>query len=263
MRKAVNSADELIQMFQDLQSRAVKSGGSEKKTYSCLKCQDKEGYITHDDNGYERWTFCECHQQKRVDRLFKSSQITGNFQKLGFRTFKREERPAIIQSAYNCAYTYYKDFDIIKEKRQNSIALLGEPGAGKTHLLMAIANNLLKRGVGVSYFPWVEGFNEMKDNLDHLETRINRLQRVPVLFIDDLYKGRKEPTDFQIEQLFAIVNYRYLHNLPLMISSEYDIDQLCGFDKAIGSRIFEMARDYTVILRGDGLNYRISGGAAS
>ncbi|WP_412104701.1 MULTISPECIES: AAA family ATPase [Viridibacillus] len=32
----------------------------------------------------------------------------------------------------------------IKGIRQNSIALIGQPGVGKTHLLMAVANNSMK-----------------------------------------------------------------------------------------------------------------------
>ncbi|MFD2118157.1 hypothetical protein ACFSTH_11715 [Paenibacillus yanchengensis] len=29
---------------------------------------------------------------------------------------------------------------------------------------MAVSNNLLDRGVEVVYFPWVEGFNSLKDD---------------------------------------------------------------------------------------------------
>lgn len=218
--------------------------------------------MVRDEDGYERWRFCECRELKRVERLFSSSQITEAYQKLGFKNFRTQGRPQPIVDAYTCASTYFKNFHEIKEQRQNSIALLGVPGSGKTHLLMAVANNLLRQGVGVIYFPWVEGFNELKDNLDNLDFRIHQLQKVPVLFIDDLFKGRKIPTEFQTEQLFAIVNYRYLNNLPMLVSSERDIDELCEIDTATGSRIYEMARDYCVIMKGGSeLNYRIVGAA--
>ncbi|MNT65772.1 hypothetical protein D3C72_2037790 [compost metagenome] len=143
------------------------------------------------------------------------------------------------------------------------MALLGRPGSGKTHLLMAISNHLIANGVGVIYFPWVEGFNELRGNLDTLDTRIKALQQAEVLFLDDLFKGQelvagKEPTKFQLEQLFAIINYRYLENKPILVSSEKTIAQFCGFDEAIGSRINEMCRDYKVILNGGiELNYRL------
>lgn len=249
-------------MFESLRSRAVKPAGSDR-TVECPKCQDMEGYITRNEEGYEVWTFCVCRQRKRIERLFKSSQITEGFRKLGFRNFKTAGRPQPVIDAYECAELYLKSFKQIRNERQNSIALLGEPGSGKTHLLMAISNNLIqKHGIQVIYFPWVEVWNEIRDNLDLLQENIYRLQRAEVLFIDDLFKGRETPTDFQLEQLFAIVNYRYLNNLPMLVSSERDIDQLCEIDTAIGSRIYEMARDYCVILRGEGLNYRINAGAS-
>ncbi|MFD2746968.1 hypothetical protein ACFSTH_11710 [Paenibacillus yanchengensis] len=73
-----------------------------------------------------------------------------------------------------------------------------------------------------------------------------------------MFKGRKEPTTFQLEQLFGLVNHRYLNNKPLLISSEKSISQICEFDEAIGSRINEMCRNYRVILSGSQeLNYRL------
>lgn len=232
-------------------------------TYNCPRCKDQEGYLVRGEDGYEYWSSCECREKRRVERLFKSSQITDAFQKLGFKNFKVDGMPQPIVDAFHCSATYFRNFQAIRDTRHNSICLLGEPGSGKTHLLMAISNCLISQGVGVTYFPWVEGFNELKDNLNDLDNRIQKLQNAPTLFIDDLFKGRSKPTEFQLEQLFAIVNFRYLNNLPLLVSSERCVDELCSIDKAIGSRIYEMARNYTVILSGLELNYRIHGGAAS
>lgn len=133
--------------------------------------------------------------------------------------------------AYYTALKYVSNFDKIRNDRKNSLALLGKPGAGKTYLLTAIANRLLKKGVSVLYFPWAEGFNEIKNDLSSLETRIHHMSTVSVLFIDDLFKGRKEPTPFKLEQLFAIINYRYLNHLPILVSSEKDIDQICDYER--------------------------------
>jgi len=170
----------------------------------------------------------------------------------------------VVKNAYACAEAYLKYFPQLRSSRSNSIALLGKPGSGKTHLLIAIANNLLGQGVGVLYFPWVEGFNDLKSNFDAIQDKIHRIKQVEVLFIDDLFKGRRQITDFQIEQMFEIINYRYLNHLPIMISSEKDIDQLCEIDEAIGSRIYEMTKNFTVVLKGDKrLNYRIVGGRSN
>lgn len=227
-------------------------------TFECDVCEDREGFIVK-DNGHEFWRQCDvCFQKKKVRRLLKSSQITDRFrQEYTFNSFVVNERPEVIYLAYETARSYFKGFEKIITKRQNSIGLFGNPGSGKTHLLGAITNNFLARGIGVVYFPWVEGLNDLKGDWEKINTKVDQLKNAEVLFIDDLFKGRKAVTDWQLEQLFEIINYRYLNYLPIMVSSEKNIDQLMDIDEGIASRIYEMTKFYTVTLEGANLNYRI------
>ncbi len=216
-------------------------------------------------NGAEVWVQCSCIEWRRAQKLMRSSEITNDFKKLGFQNFRTEGKPELIKGAYECALSYFRSFNEIKGERQNSIALLGQPGAGKTHLLTAIANNLIrKKRVGVQYFPYVEGFNDLKDDFDKLEEKMERMKRTEVLFIDDLFKptGKdKKPraTDWQIEQTYAVINHRYLNHMPVLISSELPIDQLVEVDEALATRIYEMCKDYLVLIQGDKfqLNHRL------
>lgn len=227
-------------------------------SFECEICKDQEGQFYRNEQGYEYWRDCVCIENKKRQRLIESSQITEEFQKKTFSNFEHQNEHVQVKEAYEKAYNYTRDFAKIKNERQNSICLLGQPGGGKTHLLMAISNNLIKRGIEVIYFPWVEGFNELKGDFDKLEQRINKLQKVDVLYIDDMFKGRDKPTEFQKEQAFAIINYRYLQNLPVLISSERSIADMCDIDEALGSRINEMCRSYKAILNaGKEINYRL------
>lgn len=250
----------------------------------CSLCKDEGGYIQplKDENGEviyddyiaqdgtvkgskvrEGWVFCSCIQTKKIQRLFKSSQITEQMRAMGFKNFDITDAPKVIADAKEKAIDYYKKFNDIRGSRKNSIALVGQPGSGKTHLLMAVANTLLHFGTQVIYFSWVDGFNDLKDNMDRLNEMIYRLQHTEVLFIDDMFKGRDKLTDFQRETLFAIVNHRYLNHMPMLISSEKDTDMMCDMDEAIGSRIHEMCRDYMVVMSGGReLNYRLRGETA-
>lgn len=250
--------------------------------FDCPICMDEGSYIEemkdqqgnvvydiyYDNDGNEKtrkafevMTICKCVAEKRVQRLFKSSRITEEMQGKGFKTFDTEGRSELIVNAKNRVLQYYRDFQAIRKQRNNSIALLGQPGCGKTHLLMALANTLIYYGTAVIYFSWIDGFNDLKDNFDNLKDMIHRLQTVEVLFIDDMFKGRREITDFQRETLFAIINYRYLNHLPVLISSEKDTDQMCSIDEAIGSRIHEMCRDHLIVMQGKELNFRLRGEA--
>lgn len=108
------------------------------------------------------------------------------------------------------------------------------------------------------YFPYREGFDEIKDDLDALEEKASRMKEVDVLFIDDLYK--RGATEFEIKTMFSVINYRYLNHKPIMVSSELLEDDLLDIDEALGSRILEMGKDFTVAITGDRklLNHRLA-----
>jgi DNA replication protein DnaC len=227
-------------------------------TWICHKCKDEYGYIIVRD-GIEYYVECECYLPIKQEKLFQASKITPNFRLKTFGVWNVAYLEENVRIAHTGALNYVSHFNRIRNTRRNSIALLGQSGCGKTHLLMAIANRLMERGIPLLYFPFVEGFNELKADLDNLETRISKMQKVDVLFIDDLFKGRTSPTPFQIEQMFAVVNYRYMNHLPLLISSERSNHDLLEIDEALGSRIYEMTRDFNTELRGKKLNYRLRG----
>ncbi|WP_081924383.1 ATP-binding protein [Brevibacillus borstelensis] len=242
---------------------------------TCSKCGGKEGTLNiwYEEREFtklvdgepvkekrevkcESWTWCECYYQKRV---LTASRITEDFKEKGFKNFFVDGRPPIVREMFEKAKRYVRSFEGIRKQRRNSIALLGNPGVGKTRLLMAACNNLMAKGVPVTYFPWVETWNEIKDDFDLLNQRVNLLKESELLFIDDLFKGRQAPTPFQLEQLFAIVNYRYMEKKPIMLSSERSFADMLKIDEGIGSRLYQMCKDYTIEVQGDPfeLNYRL------
>ncbi|MNI30649.1 hypothetical protein D3C73_845020 [compost metagenome] len=152
------------------------------------------------------------------------------------------------------------EFPKTRKSKQNGIALLGNPGCGKTHLLAAVANNLLNSGVEVFYFPWVEGMKELTSaSLEQKQEIIYRMQHCEVLFLDDLFKGREKPTEFQFETAWAVLNYRYLNNLPILVSTERSISDLLDIDEAMGSRIKQVTRNHLAVINGsrEELNWRL------
>jgi DNA replication protein DnaC len=279
-RKFHSIADVLADLQAKTKNRStfLETKSVDIESYSCSTCKDK-GFILEnipvlDDEGNQKiWPTgllmftevlkdCVCAKKRQSEHLLKFSEITDEFKKMTFSSFVLDGKPEAIRNARQCAVDYYKVFDHIKEQRCNSISLLGQPGAGKTHLLTALANNLIiKKRVSVLYFPFVEGFNDLKNDFDLLEEKLTKMKRIGVLFIDDLFKGRDYPTPFQIEQMFAVINYRYLNHKPIMVSSEKTVDELCDIDEALGTRIYEMSKDYTVVIKGDRkvLNHRLVG----
>lgn len=168
------------------------------------------------------------------------------------------------------AIDYCRNFDAIRDTEHNSIAFLGQVGSGKTHLSIAIANYLMKQHVGVRYMQYREDIIRIKQSAIDEEAyakEINKYKNATVLLIDDLYKGAVQKNrmgyeyvnEADLRAIFEIINYRYLKKAPMIISSEYTVDQLLDFDEAIGSRIIERCKGHIMELKGAELNYRLTG----
>ena len=227
-----------------------------EKIYVCPKCKDS-GWIESEKNGYSYGKHCECWELREAKALMEQSGISSEFQKKVFRNFDTRNNPQLV-NAKNKAIEYYKNFIETEHTRNNSIIFCGQVGSGKTHLGTAICSNLMHQNVAVIYMSYRNTVTKIKqrliDEADY-EREINRYAQARVLYIDDLLKGRITESDVNI--MYEIVNYRYMKNLPIIISTEKSLDELLDFDEAISSRIIEMCRGNIIQLQGKELNYRL------
>jgi DNA replication protein DnaC len=248
-----------------LPQRPVSSTGvsSYSTPVKCKICGDRGIVLVR---GGEAVQPCKCMEQRRMERLFKTSKITPAFRSKNFGNFKNDGLPVTVRRMFESAKDYVKRFKDLGEN--NWLVLLGEPGCGKTHLSMAVANNLLSKGMGILYFQYVEGMSEMKailrkssdiDKDSVLDERLNAMKKVEVLVWDDLFKGRDIPTDFELERTFEVLNYRYLNLLPTIISSERNEEELYRIDKGIARRIIERGKGHMAIIEGIEANYSLRG----
>jgi DNA replication protein DnaC len=211
---------------------------------------------------------CQCEVERRAGILFRHSRITPAFRSKSFDNFVTHGRPEKVRSLFSCALSYAQHFKAWTMASNNWLVLLGEPGCGKTHLTMAVANSLIAQGSAVLYFQHVEGMNDLRDAAMasdvKLESKLGELKKTPFLVWDDLFKGRDAagtgaPTNFELRVVFEVLNYRYLNLLPVAISSEKTPNELLRIDKAIGSRIVERSRGHLVCVEGLDSNYRLTG----
>ena len=66
---------------------------------------------------------------------------------------------------YKRAMDYENEFLNIENSRCNSIMFLGQVGSGKTHLSMAICNELMDRGISVIYMGYRDCLTSIKQNM--------------------------------------------------------------------------------------------------
>jgi DNA replication protein DnaC len=107
--------------------------------------------------------------------------------------------------------------------------LVGPSGSGKTYLAVAIANQRIKNGQS-AFFQTVPEF------LDHLRSAFapgsempydelfNKVCNTPLLILDDL--GVQNSTPWAKEKLDQLLNHRYIHELPTVITMSTSISEL-------------------------------------
>ncbi len=248
----------------------------------CSICNDREWIDVFDKDGRITGVKpCKCRELRAYERMLKESCIGEDFLEIGFKEFETKGKHETVIKAKESATLYVRNFMQIKQKRKNSITFLSKNvgdkrtgiGAGKTHLSIAIANNIMKMyNIGVVYMPYRDVITKLKQNMideEYYQHEIGKYKNAPVLLIDDIFKGvmkndKVNETDINI--MFEIINHRYINKSPIICSSEFNINKLIEFDQATGSRIIEMSKDYLVeiglsreeVAAGKTLNYRLS-----
>jgi DNA replication protein DnaC len=164
--------------------------------------------------------------QARMRRISNLSAFTDKH----FDNFEIE-RPLLTNSereslmlAHNMAY----QFAAVPE---GWLILEGPYGCGKTHLAAAIGNERLAHGDMVLFIT-------VPDLLDHLRSTygpssevgydemFDRIRTAQLLILDDL--GAENPSQWAGEKLFQLLNYRYSHRLPTVITTNVDLDRIDG-----------------------------------
>jgi DNA replication protein DnaC len=187
-------------------------------------------------------------KKEKIEKLLGSSRIKKRFQNRTFKTFKIDDAN---KEAYNNSKLYAENFQKFKETGEG-IYYSGTFGTGKTHLAVAIALDLIKKGVPVICMTAIDLLAEIRKTYDS-DRSVSEYQilkaykEVDLLVIDDL--GKEYCSDWAISMLYDIINDRYERCLPVIVTTNYNdedlIDRLARKSNyetagAIVSRLHEM-----------------------
>lgn len=233
-------------------------------SYECGICRDT-GYIYNPETMSGRP--CKCLEAKKSKAILEKCGISEVFKNKTFENYTTQNSET--ERLKNIAVRYVKRFEEDAEKSP-SIGFFGQSGVGKTHLTIAIANELMKRNIAVRYMPYIEKITELKNlnrsgnTLEDFNRLINDFKTVKVLLIDDLFKSAKnysgEVNYNDVRIMMDIVNYRCLKGLSIVFSSEYTPYEIINIDEALGGRIIEMCGENIAVVKKDiRLNYRFRG----
>lgn len=198
---------------------------------------------------------CTCRQnelQSRArDRLFQLSDLE-ELQHLTFESFEPQGRVGIGEQARASLEQAFNHARLFAEAPTGWLFIGGGYGCGKTHLAAAIANEAVLRGKGTLFLT----VPDLLDGLRHafsapagtFEERFERVRRAPLLIMDDF--GTQNATEWAREKLFQILNYRYINQLPTVVTTNLTLKEIEGrmrsrlSDPELVTRIVILAPDY-------------------
>lgn len=113
---------------------------------------------------------------------------------------------------------------------EKGIYLYGQPGVGKTYLMIALANHYAKQNKKVSFAKIPQLIQECKDSIANFDQEniaqiIAQLKYCDVLFLDDI--GSEGITQWTRDSiLFPVLNYRMDNKLKTYFTSNYTMNEL-------------------------------------
>lgn len=186
-------------------------------------------------------------KQMEIERLKRTCFNSMREWSYTFENYQGEENQSLI-----IAKNFVEDYE--KMKKENiGLLFYGSVGSGKTYLACSIANSLIEQyQISVKIRNFAQIINELqKSSFDFDKNAyIESLVNTSVLILDDL--GIERDTSYAKEQVYNIVNSRYLKQKPTIFTTNlsYDTIQNCKDSveyQRIYSRIIEMCIPVMVV----------------
>ena len=145
----------------------------------------------------------------------------------------------VIGSNNDLAVSAAKNIIAAPGTRYNPFFLYGGPGLGKTHLVQAIGNELLKKDpdLKVFYTPISHFYSDFIDAIQNGKGKEfkRKFQKLDVLIIDDFqFIVNKEKSQ---EEFFNIFNDLYQLNKQIIVTSDRLPSQIKSVDERLASRL--------------------------
>ena len=186
-------------------------------------------------------------KQMEIERLKRTCFNSMREWSYTFENYQGEENQSLM-----IAKNFVEDYE--KMKKENiGLLFYGSVGSGKTYLACSIANSLIEQyQISVKIRNFAQIINELqKSSFDFDKNAyIESLVNTSVLILDDL--GIERDTSYAKEQVYNIVNSRYLKQKPTIFTTNlsYDTIQNCKDSveyQRIYSRIIEMCIPVMVV----------------
>jgi DNA replication protein DnaC len=209
---------------------------------NCPHCHGL-GYLRNEaepgSQDFGKLEICVCRRSQVAqtvrERLFSLSHLD-DLHDLNFDSFQPRGRKGLGELQANSLEWAYNRARQYAGKLEGWLLLQGGFGCGKTHLAAAIANYAVSMGVPTLFLTVPDLLDTLRfayaSEETNFEQRFDEIRNAGLLILDDF--GTQNATSWAQEKLFQIVNYRYINHLPMVVTTNLDMDDI---DARIHSRL--------------------------
>ena len=199
--------------------------------YQCAKCSDS-GYFEEEN----RTVVCDCMRKAMSDIECEGLNDASPLELCTFGSFRLDlysDRPDTsgvtplnrMSKILNYCRNYADTFSL----SSRSILMRGATGLGKTHLSLAIANEVIRKGMSVVYVSAPDILSRLER--EHFtyqyakeDDTFSTLLKCDLLILDDL--GTEFVSQFSVAAVYNLFNSRILAGKPIIMSTNLTMNEL-------------------------------------
>ncbi len=199
--------------------------------FSCEKCSDT-GYIELDN----KTITCDCYKKllsatacEELNKISPLSLSTFDSFNLNYYSENPDNNGNIPYKVMSAIYDYCLNYAKTFSTSSKSILMKGETGLGKTHLSLAIANEVINRGYSVVYVSAPDILSQLEK--EHFSYGYSNEQEImqslldcDLLILDDL--GTEFITQFSTTAIYNLFNTRINMGKPIIINTNLNPREL-------------------------------------
>ena len=145
-----------------------------------------------------------------------------------------------------------------RDPKVPGLLLKGNCGTGKTHLAVSILRETAEAGIPGMFVVVPDLLAKMLASFDAKDGKAGELvetaKNVPLLVLDDLGAGSPKP--WVVELVYVLINHRYEHMLPTVITTNCNGREL---EEMFGWRVVSRLAEMTVPVNIRAEDYRMKG----